>query len=261
MSDIGNFTLGRGKLYFDRFEKDVQVVAKTIGEGERYLGNSPEVAFTSDTETLDHFNSDEGVKEKNLSVLLSINRSGSFTLDDVSPENLALLFLGESMSLTQVAATAQSEDITVKLGRFYQLGTSLTLPSGVRSVDTVVVKKGTADVVKEGNYDIDLATARLFIHADAVEIEEDDVLTVTFDVKASTRDMVISKSNAIYGALRYIAANPVGKNRDVFAPYVKLSPTGDYNLKGDDWQQMNFAFDVLKKAEGIESVYIDGRAI
>jgi hypothetical protein len=40
-------------------------------------------------------------------------------------------------------------------------------------------------------------------------------------------------------------------------PYVKLSPNGDYALKGDEWQQIPLSIEVLK-ASGKEAIYRDG---
>ena len=42
-------------------------------------------------------------------------------------------------------------------------------------------------------------------------------------------------------------------------PYVKISPNGDYALKGDEWQQIPFNIEILKKT-GFEALYSDGRA-
>ena len=70
---------------------------------------------------------------------------------------------------------------------------------------------------------------------------------------------MVSSSNSVYGALRFVADNPKGDNRDYYFPYVKLAPDGDYALKGDEWQQISFSFEVLKKASNIEAVYVDGR--
>jgi len=43
-------------------------------------------------------------------------------------------------------------------------------------------------------------------------------------------------------------------------PYVKLMPNGDFALKGDEWQQLSFNIEVLKKGT-LEAVYMDGRAV
>lgn len=264
-SDLGgkNYTLGRGRVFFDRFAPNVSVTAATRGEGERYIGNTPEFSTTSSTENLDHYDSDGGVKVKDGSVQLSLDRAGAFTTDNINEENLALFFLGDVSKLTQTSQVGATETIAnVKFDRFYQLGVSVGTPSGVRSVSNVVIKKDNSSgttVVQSGNYEVDEITGRVYILSAPAGIAVDDDLFFTYDIAASVRDRVVSKNQSIYGALRMVSDNPTGKNRDIYMPYVKLSPDGDYNLKGDDWQAVGFSVEILKKASNIEALYVDGR--
>lgn len=263
-ADLGgkNYTLGRGRVFFDRFPSNVVVDALTRGSGERYLGNTPEFVTNSTSEDLDHFSSEGGVRTKDDSVQLQLDRAGSFITDNISAENVALFFLGEASTLTQAAATAVEEVVAgVARGRFIQLGVTAANPAGVRNVSNVVVKTGVGfatTVTQSGNYQVDEVLGRVYIEANAPGIDGVDV-QFTYDVAASTRSRVVSGSQAIYGSLHFVADNPKGENRDYFYPYVKLSPDGDYNLKGDEWQQIGFTFEVLKKASNVEAVYVDGR--
>lgn len=267
-SDLGgkNYTLGRGRVFFDRFPQNAVVTALTRGDGERYLGNTPEFSTSSESEDLEHFSSEGGVRVKDDSVQLTLNRSATFTCDHIDSENVAMYFLGEASTVTQSAATAVVEVFTdAKRGRFYQLGVSEATPAGVRNITNVVVKKGGAptwgtSVTMAGNYEVDQARGRIYIEADAPAINLEDI-QVTYDVQASTREQVVSRSTSIYGSLRFVADNPKGENRDFFFPYVKLAPDGDYALKGDEWQVMGFSVEVLKKASSVESVYIDGQGV
>lgn len=259
-----NYTLGRGKVLFDRFNQNVAIGNNTKGEGYRYLGNTPEFSTTGSTEDLEHYDSDAGVKVKDDSVQLTMDRSGSFTCDNIDRHNLALMFQGLAQDLTVVAAPSVVETITVKKGRFYQLGETEANPSGNRMVTIGSIKSGApgfaATVTPAGNYQVDEALGQVFILADAADIDDDMVLQVTYAVAASTRGQVISGSSAIYGQIKFIADNPKGINRDYYMPYVKISPDGDYNLKGDDWQTMGFNFEVLKRGS-LEAVYVDERAV
>lgn len=255
-----NYTLGRGKLFFDPYPAGANINAATMGEGERYFGNTPELSFTTSTENLDHYDSDAGVKTKDDSVQLSTDRSGSFTTDNIVGENIALLIGGATEMVAQAAAVAVVDEFTVKRGRFYQLGASESNPSGARMVSNVVVKVGAATITALDNYEVDEELGRLYIEVDSADIADADDVEVTFDVAASSREQSVSSSNSIYGALRFVADNPKGQNRDYFFPYVKLAPDGDYNLKGEEWQQIGFTLEVLKKSSNIEAIYIDGRA-
>lgn len=262
-ADLGgkNYTLGRGRVFFDRFANNIAITATTRGTGFRYFGNTPEFLTNSETEDLDHFDSDAGIRTKDDSVQLSLDRGGSFITDNIDPDNIALNFLGDATTLTQAAATAVEDVIPAAgRGRFIQLGVTLTNPAGVRNVSNVTVAKGVGfatAVTQAGNYQVDEELGRIYIESNAPDID-DESIEVTFDVAASTRSRIVSGSQSIYGALQFVADNPKGENRDYLFPYVKLSPDGDYNLKGDEWQQIGFTFEVLKKGS-LEAVYVDGR--
>lgn len=254
MASTNNYTLGRGELHFGQFRPNTQTP-----KGQLYLGNTPELGFTAEQESLDHYSSDRGVRIKDESVLLQLDYAGTFVTDNISPQNLALFFLGEALTQTTTAAVGETDTFTgVGLGLTYQLGTSDTNPSGVRQVDNVVVETGGTPLTAGQDYVFDPVLGTVTLMAEAVGVEEGDDITVTYDVEASTRARVISRSMTIEGSLRFIAHNPAGDNLDYFMPWVKITPNGDFQLKGDDWQALSFNIEVLKKGS-LESIYIDGR--
>lgn len=272
-NETQKYTLGRGEVFFNKFKPGTN-----IGEGERYLGNTPEYSLTNEVETLDHFNADRGLREKDESVLLEISSSGSMNCDNISGENVALFFLGNLLTKSSTSVTAQKEVFTSwKRGLTLQLGTTDATPTGVRKVSNVKVGKaakaatlnltgdisaipGVTIVDAAGNYEVDLDLGRLYLEPNSTEINGDIKLVVQFDVAAQSREMVISSNDVVQGSLRFVSHNAKGENKDYFFPKVTLSPDGDYNLKGDDWQSMGFTFDALK-LQGRERVYIDIRAV
>jgi hypothetical protein len=196
-------------------------------------------------------------------VQLSATRNGAFTSDNISRENLALFFQGEEATVVTVAATAATESFVVKQERFYQLGQTEALPTGVRNISAVVVKTGSAagtTVTQPGNYEIDEARGRLRILKGST-ITEGSTVYMSYNVGASTRKQVVSGSQSIYGSIRFVADNPKGENRDYFMPYVKLAPDGDYDLKGDDWLTIGFTMEILKKSSNTAPLYIDDQAV
>ncbi len=267
-SDLGgkNYTLGRGRLFFDRFSAAqiaAGITASTMGEGERFFGNVPSIAMTSAEETLDHFSSTGGIRTKDDSVTLQLDRTGSFTTDNIDIQNLALLFLSDApATVTQSSVTAATYTITAaKRGRFYQIGATSVLPTGVRKVSNILVHKGAGFstlVAASGNYEVDEDLGRVYVLPTSADIPDSTDIRITYDTAAGTRTQIISKSQSIYGALHWVADNPKGTNLDALMPYVKMSPDGDYNLVGDDWAQMSFTFEILQKGN-LGGVYIDGR--
>ncbi len=249
-----NRVLGRGELHFGRFKPGTETPA-----GERYFGNSPELTLSVATESIEHMDSDHGIKEIDESTIISVNYSGSFTTDNISADNVALFFSGEKGTLTQAAASNITETFAdVEQGLTYQLGTSAASPTGVRNVASVVVKTGAVTHVAGTDYIADLELGRVTILEQGGIANLADI-TVTYDILASSRSLVLSSNAPIYGSMRFIAFNAVGEKADFFLPKVRIAPQGDYNLKGDEWQSIPFTFQVLKKP-GLAAIYRDGRA-
>ena len=252
-----NLTLGRGELRFAKFKPGT-----TTPGGERYIGNTPEFNLTIENENLDHFNSDHGVNEKDDSIVLSTNRTGSLTTDNIHPENLALFFLGSTKKVTVAAAVAEVDTFTdVEGGLYYQLGTSSANPSGVRKVTNVTVAVsggggGGAAPAAGDDYTIDLELAQIYIVPGGAL--EGKSISVTYDVSASTRQQIISGATAVEGSLRFVSFNPKGEKIDYFMPQVSITANGDYALKGDDWQAIPFTIEIKKKGD-LAAIYADGR--
>lgn len=255
-----NYTLGRGKVYFAPFLPGTQ----TPG-AERYLGNTPDLSWSAEVENLDHYNADMGIREKDDSVPLQVDRTGSLSTDNIAMENLALFWFGSSDLVTVTAATSAKSTLeAVSLSGEYQLGMSAAAPAGMRNlsnVSLVLDPGGTDTALTLGtDYTLDAERGRVeFIEGGAVTGSGAEVVEATFDVAGQTFPRVVSGNAPIEGALRFIAFNPKGENIDYYMPWVKLTPDGDYSLKGDDWQTMTLAIEILKKT-GYEAVYADGAA-
>lgn len=252
-----NYTLGRGELHFAQYKPGTM-----IPRAERYLGNSPELSYTASQESLDHWSSDHGIKVKDDSVVLQQDYTGAMSLDSIDKPNLAYFFLGDVITLTTASRPVVAEPLNgVEIGASFQLGTSATDPAGVRQVSAVVLANVTvpANVPVAGqDYVVDLVRGRVTVLEGSTMLADGDNLTASYTVDASTRDQVITKGQTIEGALRYLAFNPRGANIDFFMPHVKLTPNGDFNIKGDDWQVLAFNVEILKKGP-LEAIYADGQ--
>jgi hypothetical protein len=245
------YTLGRGKVYFDAF-----AAGTTTKTGERYIGNTPSFNLSNESENLDHFDADEGTRTKDKSVTLQLNRTGQFTTDNIDPENVALFFLAESSVGAQGAATGATSDFSQLLGdRYYQLGVTTANPSGDRDVSNVTIPGGTLTT----DYTVDATLGRIYI-VEGGALDGDTNVTVTYDRAARSRRQIITSNTAtVDGALRFVAYNATGTNLDYYMPSVKLAPNGEYELKGDNWQQMTFSVEIQKLSDDVEGIYIDGR--
>lgn len=247
------YVLGRGKVYFAQFTS-----GQTPGPF-RYMGNTPEFNLTIESETLDHFSSDAGIREKDDSVALEVTRTGSLICDDIQAENIALFFFGSTQTLATVAATGQTQNLTaVNKGDVYQLGLTTQNRVGTRGVDNVVITgpAGTPVFVLGTDYSVD-EDRGMFSILEGGNIPAGSNIEVEFDIRASSQLQVLSGSEPVEGAMRLLENNPKGSDRDIFLPYVKITPNGDLALKGDEWRQIPFSIEALKPSTG-EAIYING---
>lgn len=255
------YTLGRGEVHFARFQPGTRIPGAFS-----YIGNTPEFSLTIETEDLDHFSSDFGIREKDESVVLEVNRTGSLITDNISVENVALFFFGDASAVTVVAAAGNTETfLGVNPGNSVNVGATPTDPTGAMGLENVVVTHdpaGTADVlVIDVDYTVDLDQGYVSLTDTGTIVLAGSTVQVDYDIRASTRERVISGTAAVEGALRYKARNPVGPNRNFFMPYIKVTPNGDYALKGDEWQQIPLNLEVLKVNDTTSAIFQDGNPV
>lgn len=256
-----NYTIGRGEVFFAR-----RSPLGVLG-GERYLGNTPEFNTNFDVENLDHYSSDRGIREKDASAVLQVNRTGSLITDSIDPRNVALFYFGSTEALTVAQSSVASEQIVgVEKGMFYQLGMTAANPTGARGIihpgtagTAFSLSSGGTPLVLGTDYTIAPALGRIEL-LETASVADGATLVASYTVQASTRTRIISGSNPIEGALRYIAHNPSGRDMDYYFPSVKLTPNGDYALKADEWQQIPFNVEILRATDR-EAVYVDGRPL
>ncbi len=251
-----NYTLGRGRLYFDQFITDTFTTT-----GERYIGNTPDFGMSVESESLDHYSADEGLRIKDDSVTIEVNYAGQFNTDEISPENLAMFFLGDAATISATSTSVTDEAVEgVQQGQYYQLGRDTSSPSGVRKISavTIVASGGTPTYSEGTDYSVDLDLARVYIISGG-GISDDDDLEANYTIDAGTREQVVSAGTTVEGTLRFVSHNAKGTKRDYFFPYVKLAPSGDFALKGEDWLQIAFDVEAMQLDTNTATVYIDGR--
>jgi hypothetical protein len=250
-----NIVNGKGKVYFAPFLAGTQTAAAL-----RFVGNAPELAVTSNPTFLDHFASTGGVKVKDQSVAIQVDRTGTLMVDNISKENLAIMFFGAASVLAQVAGPVVAEPHGVDaLDRFVRLGITEANPSGVRAVTAVVVKDaaGLITYALGTDYTVNAALGMIYIPKTSA-IPAASTIKVDYTLPARQIEQVISGTTPIEGTLFFESNNPAGENKDFLMPWVKLTPNGDFNLIADDWQKISFKLEVLKRSDQ-EAYYVSGR--
>lgn len=250
------YQIPRGRVFFDEYVGGVP-------SGEQPFGNCPGITLTIDTSKAEHFSSETGLRQKDKAITVEVNRTGKVSCDNVSMTNLARFFSGTEETVTQAAGSVTDAVMTVKPGRFYQLGADSANPAGVRNITALSVKAGTGSTtyVAGTDYEVDLALGRLQI-LESGTITAGDI-KVSYTRPAATWSRVKTGSaSELKGALRVVADNASGDNRDFYLPSVTLTPSGDMPIiaDGTDFTQFEFGLEVLKPANG-EAIYVDGRPV
>lgn len=252
------YTIPRGRAYFDPEDANGALT------GEIELGNCPEVTITISTEKAEHFSSMTGLREKDASVVVQIDRTGTLVCDNMKASNRALWMSGTATAMSQSATPVTGEMRTVMPGRFYQLGASSANPLGVRNVTAVTVKDepGTTTYVAGTDYNVDLETARVQIIDGGAITGPEDVQFGYTPVAATFERVTTGSASEIRGALRIVSDNATGGDADWFMPRVSLAPDGDLPIiaEGTDYVSMSFGLEVLKPANA-EAIYCDGRPV
>lgn len=247
----GNLVLGRGTLYFDQFGD-----TPYVGLGERYLGNSPAVAFKTSKDVQPIIDCIGGQLVRVGAHVISQEAEGSFVTDNIDPENLAMWF-GAKDSGRVAGAGAVSTAATVYQGRYYQIGVTPANPLGRRNFTSISVTKGGVTVAPTGNYDYDLADGRVRILPGSSILNGETIL-MTGTAVATAEKILIPNGSLVVGALRFVAYALHGNGQDYLFPAVELQAAGDFQLKGTAWQELRFNV-VARKRPNYEMYYAAAR--
>ena len=260
-----NLTIGKGQVFL---AQHASLAPTAPAVGYRDVGNCPGVSFAVNAETVPHYSSRNGILVKDEEIVIETSRTGVLRIDDMSVENLTLFFLGDAQVLNVAAQTGLTETIpssNVRRGCSYQLGVDpATRPSGHRrvSIDSVVRTSAPATAYAEtagGVRNWALDAERGFLTIDkASEIPDGVGLTVTYDVAAHRRQMILSGNAEKAFSMQYHAYNPKGESVDYFFPLVKIRPNGDLPLISEEYMEVEFRIEALSLGH-LAPVYLSGQ--
>lgn len=248
MSDDTLLALGRGEVYFDRF-----LPGTREGEGELYIGNTTNFVVGREIDRLERYTAYRGQKIKTASAFVAETNTISFTTDNISAENISLWY-GQDFDSVTYASSDLTEIFTIKAGRYYQLGRSAA-EYGASYVRDVSVTRLGSIIPAAGNYQLDVESGRIRILLGGV-LDDGDEIHVAFNRGASTDNVRTPAPKDQFGALRFVGQDGYGPLVNHFYPMVRLSTAGQRDLKGDEWQTMQFVADALKRDPRTEIVYV-----
>jgi hypothetical protein len=219
-----------------------------VGKGQFYLalrsggplvavGNVSEASFAIEENTVDQldYTIAGGGKRESLSRITAV--TGSMTLLEFSPANLALALRGASSAITSAAVTG--EEHTAYQGGFipFDFIPDPTVSFVVKSEDGLTTYSGTTDYTASATGITILATGT---------ISDEDVIQVAYTKNAGSVIQALTSSALEYrlyfdGLNEGDGGNPV--TLDVHR--VKFSPASDLGLISDEWANLPVTFEVL----------------
>src|SRR5574343_45339 len=221
-----NLLLGKGAVYFDPF---TTAGAKT---GEIHLGNCEAFEITPSTETATKMNSMEAAAGVYKEVTKAQRYDVAITGSEFNKENLALVLLSATSTLTQTSGTVTAETITssAKKGRWYACAK--------RSILSVTVKAGVAGstaMTLTTDYTIDAVTGRIYVvpggsiaDGDIIKVDYTHAVISSYKVSAGT-------TPKLEVFLRFVGDPSAGPAYEVQAWRVRLSPDGALPFISDDF--------------------------
>ena len=168
--DTSTYVLGRGKMYF------AAIGADNMPLGYRFVGNCPEVTATVESENYEHFRSTQGLRTKDLDIIIQQSVNWTASLENMDKENIALFFsAAEDTTFVNPAITgfadltlvADGEMVSAATGGlWYQLlDATGQLATGITAVNNIELKStnGTpVTLTEDTDYIVDAATGKVF---------------------------------------------------------------------------------------------------
>ena len=236
---VENYLLGKGKLYFDRFDTE------GASTGEMDLGNVPDFTITPAIESLDHFESMSGIREKDKSVDVSVGFTTKFTLDEMSRWNLMLAISSVNEgTFSQGSGHQVNEAITARSGKYVKLSR--------RNTHDVVLtnSSGTVTYTVTTDYTVDRSSGRIFFVEDGSIADGQAVLVDYLFDDTTYGSLSAMEQGTIEGSLRFVGNPQVGPKYEVEIWKVKIKPTGDIKFITDEWATIEIEGEVLKDDAG-----------
>lgn len=221
-----NLLLGRGKLFFDRFD------TSGVSTGLRFLGDCNQFEITPSVQSKERFDSSKAANGKIASGNINQTHKITIQMGEYQPDNLAMALLGDTYLLTQATAGIVGEHLTtsVKKGRLYQ--------TVKRGISAYAVKKGATVLVEGTDYEVQDATLGLIhILPTGVTLTDGDAVDIDYtcaNITGLTRVKggTVSK---ITGKLVFVGDPAGGPVYDGEFWKVQFSPNGAVALITDDY--------------------------
>ena len=218
--------LGRGKLFFDRFD------AAGTPTGLRFMGECDKLEMNPSATTKEYFGMTKKASTKLAQNIIKQTHELDIQMKEYTPENMALALLGDSASFSQTLATVLDEPLTTKAlpGYVYQ--------TAKRNLSAVTCKTGSTSLVAGTDYEVLDATLGLIqVLPGTTALDGTKPLNVSYTAGAVTAAQQIKggTQNKIEGKMVFIGDPVNGPAMDVQLWRVRFQPAGALAFINDDY--------------------------
>lgn len=228
-----NILLGRGKVYFDRFN------SSGVRTGELFLGNCPTFEITPSPEEIKKYSSADKTASLIASDVLRTSLALRIAGDEFSKENLAMALFGDTSTLSQTGSMVTNEAITSVLqGRYY--------PLSKRQVSSVVVSgpSGTPIYTLTTDYKVDAVSGRIYI-VEGGAIDDGDSIEVDFTYATIALPTVRGMNQtSIKGYLRFIGDPARGPAYECEIWRASMRADGAIGFISDEYSNFTLSGDI-----------------
>lgn len=224
--------------------------------GGIHLGNCPDFSVGVSTEKAEHFSSMDGLKTRDLLVVLSEQVKLSFVAEEVNEFNVQQFLKGTIGTITNPAVAGFSEInkaySSVTLGRWYDIVDSNGVHCyNIDATKLTLEKDAVSDVtlVKDTDYELDTTWGRFRLLSTATHIATGDDLNVTLAADGTNTVATYRRVQGLTSVgskylIQFIFKDAAhgGKKLKITFYKVSLEPNGDMALitPGGQFAQMKF---------------------
>lgn len=225
------YNTGGGSLKF------TPIVNGVLGTEEEF-GQTENISFTTDVETLTHDNTETSTTYEDMSILKKVTGSLNIETLEISPEMLTRAFLGANNTS---AVSANAIGTTASLGFVTATALDTAYPIGVKHLDVAtIVVKDDSDIttyVLDTDYTLSTMgdTTYITFLTSGGTIVADDVIHITADNSAYSDISIEGFINSkLEGVLTFTSDTANGVAYTYTFHRVSLLASGDYSLKSSE---------------------------
>jgi hypothetical protein len=225
-ADPNQLLLGRGKLYFDRFDSAGNAT------GLRFLGEADKLEINPSATTKDYFGMTKAASTKLAQNITQQTHEIDIQLREYQAANLALALLGDSTVLTQTGGSITGEQLSSKAlpGCVYKTAN--------RNISTVVAHTGVTALVLGTDYEVlDAVMGLIHVLPGTTALDGTKPLSVDYTAAAITTGIQVKAGteSKIEGKLVYVGDPANGPAFDCEVWRVRFQPSGALVLITDDY--------------------------